>query len=83
MASQSAPLVPRSPAADARDARAAAAERRLRQTVPSTRVKEELRLKERQDMFGRLIDPGIIGPNSREQVLVSLTVSLWTLLFMS
>ncbi|KAH6914878.1 hypothetical protein BKA70DRAFT_1257284 [Coprinopsis sp. MPI-PUGE-AT-0042] len=76
MASQSAPLVSRSPSADARAARAAAAERRLHQPAPSTRVQEELRLKDKKDKFGRLIDPGIIRPNGREQVLVSLAMLL-------
>ena len=77
MASQSGSLTLHpSPAPIGRDALAAAAERRRGTSKLSTKVQQELQLKEKRNTFQRLIDPGIIGPNSREQALKSLRVSL-------
>lgn len=73
MASQSGSLTLHpSPAPIGRDALAAAAERRRGTSKLSTKVQQELQLKEKRNTFQRLIDPGIIGPNSREQALKSL-----------
>ena len=58
------------------DALAAAAELRTRQAVPQLTAAQMAAEHEKRQKFRRLLDPGIIRPNSKEQALRSLKVGV-------
>lgn len=58
------------------DALAAAAERRTRLLHPQTSAAQLAAEHEKRQTFRRLIDPGILRPNAKEQAMASLKVNL-------
>jgi len=58
------------------DALAAAAELRTSQAVPQFTAAQLAAEHEKRQKFRRLLDPGITRPNSKEQALSSLKVSV-------
>lgn len=60
------------------DALAAAAERRTRLLPPQTSAAQLAAEHEKRQAFRRLIDPGILRPNAKEQATASLKVNLCT-----
>ncbi|KAF9534289.1 hypothetical protein CPB83DRAFT_889289 [Crepidotus variabilis] len=58
------------------DTVAAAAERRVRQTVPQKTAAQLAAEHERRQKFRRMVDPGITRPNAHEQAMRSLRILL-------
>jgi hypothetical protein len=70
----SSPVSP--PARVSNDALAAAAELRTRRAAPQLTAAQKAVEHEKRQKFRRLLDPGITRPNSKEQALSSLRVSV-------
>lgn len=74
MSDASSPTIPSGSAAISAEALAAAAERRTREAAPQLTAAQLAVERERRQRFRRLLDPGIIRPNTRQQAMSSLKV---------
>lgn len=74
MSDASSPTIPSGSAAISAEALAAAAERRTREAAPQLTAAQLAVERERRQRFRRLLDPGIIRPNTRQQAISSLKV---------
>lgn len=74
MTDASSPTIPSGSAAISAEALAAAAERRTREAAPQLTAAQLAVERERRQRFRRLLDPGVIRPNTRQQAMSSLKV---------
>jgi len=76
MSNTSSPMIPSGSAAIFAEALAAAAERRTREAAPQLTAAQLAIERDRRQRFRRLLDPGIIRPNPRQQAMSSLKTLL-------